>query len=154
MLYSYLNYIHLLPWFIVFQVLMLADCLLNRSLKGFAKGKWFLVIMLLQGVGGLIYFVFAPSLLLESIISMLVSLRQNATAVQTFIHRQQRKHQPSQPKIQPETLADYNEGYQSQISSPPEIATSSEPSSPPYDSYEIPHASYPTVETINPKQPE
>ncbi len=143
MLYSYINYINLLPWLIIFQVLMFADCLLNPSIKGMAKGKWFVIMFLLQGLGAFVYFAFAPSLLFESILNMLVSLKQNATSIQTFIQHQQRKRQPSQPKIQPETFESYSNGYQSQIPLP-----SQDPSSPPYNSYETPHATYPTP--INP----
>jgi hypothetical protein len=47
MLYSYVNYINLLPWLIIFQVLMFADCLLTPAVKGMSKGKWFVVMFLL-----------------------------------------------------------------------------------------------------------
>jgi hypothetical protein len=89
MLYSYINYINLLPWLVIFQILMFADCLLNRSVKGLTRGKWLVVMFLLQGFGSFIYFAFAPSILFTTFLNGLVSLKQNATAIQIFIYCQQ-----------------------------------------------------------------
>jgi hypothetical protein len=145
MLYSYINYINLLPWLVIFQILMFADCLLNRSVKGLTRGKWLVVMFLLQGFGSFIYFAFAPSILFTTFLNGLVSLKQNATAIQIFIYCQQRKRQPSQPKISTETAFPDAPAYLTQISPP----TTNQSAPIFYAPYELPHASYPTVENIS-----
>lgn len=122
-------------------ILMLIDCITNKSVRGGAKVGWLLFIFFTHIFGAVVYFALGRSYLPKKIFLFVRNQLQQNTMVrpQTPIY-----YQPPRPQQPP--YRSYQRGYQAQQSDPPPSPVQP-PEQSPYEQpqYDQPQATYPEL---------
>lgn len=131
---------------LLFQIGMLADCVLNKALDRPAKVLWFIFMGGIPGIGPFLYFIFGPSRLLFLLVDKMPTMARLLARVLAPLGRQYQQAQSRfireqpQPKADDEPLGAYEEGYQAQnMPAQPDEESEMED----YPAYEQPQALYP-----------